>query len=206
MTEWGTRTLDTVSAALPLIEAELGLPYPLRGQLILVESVPATIAGFGESSTTGAEIPVSFDQPPFTALHQVAHAWLPASLVESRWISEGLASQVAAAVGAELDVEPPFDPVAEAEAHADAAFPLDAWSSTPDPEADAYGYAASWAFLDEIEAAAGAEAIPSVLARVAASIGSYEPAEVAPEPVTDGGSDRRDPARRAARSSTISRT
>ena len=96
--EWGTRTLDTVSAALPLIEAELGLPYPLRGQLILVESVPATIAGFGESSTTGAEIPVSFDQPPFTALHQVAHVWLPPSLVESRWISEGLASQVAAAV------------------------------------------------------------------------------------------------------------
>ena len=187
--EWGTRTLDAVSAALPLIEAELGLPYPLRGQLILVESVPASIAGFGESSTTGAEIPVSFDQPPFTALHQVAHAWLPASLVEPRWISEGLASQVAATVGAELDLEPPFDPAAEAEAHADASFPLDAWSSTPDPEADAYGYAASWAFLDEIEAAAGAEAIPSVLARVAASVGSYEPAEVAPEPVTDGGSD-----------------
>jgi hypothetical protein len=27
------------------LEAELGLPYPLRGQLILVESVPTTIAG-----------------------------------------------------------------------------------------------------------------------------------------------------------------
>jgi hypothetical protein len=187
--EWGRRTLDAVSAALPLIEAELGLPYPLRGQLILVESVPATTAGFGESSTTGAEIPVSFDQPPFTALHQVAHAWLPPSLVESRWISEGLASQVAAAVGSELDIEPPFDATAEGEAHADAAFPLDAWSSAPDPEADAYGYAASWAFLDEITEAAGAEAIPSVLARVASSIGSYEPAEVAPEPVTDGASD-----------------
>ena len=187
--EWGTSTLETVSAALPLIEAQLGLPYPLRGQLILVESVPATIAGFGESSTTGAEIPVSFDQPPFTALHQVTHVWLPPSLVESRWISEGLASQVAAAVGTEIDVEPPFDPVAEAEAHADAAFPLDAWPSSPDPEADAYGYAASWAFLDEIEEAAGAEAIPGVLARVAASVGSYEPAEVAPEPATNGGSD-----------------
>jgi hypothetical protein len=184
--EWATRTLETVADALPLIEEELGLPYPLRGQLIVVESVPTTIAGFGESSTTGTEIPVSFDQPPFTALHQVTHVWLPPALVEARWIAEGLASQVAASVGKALSIEPPFDPVAERRAHADAAFPLDAWSATPDPEADAYGYAASWAFLDEIEAAAGEEAIGSVLARVAASVGSYEPAEVAPEPLPDG--------------------
>ncbi len=186
---WGTRTLETVSAALPLIEAELGLPYPLRGQLILLETVPATSAGFGESSTTGTEIPVSFDQPPFTALHQVTHVWLPPTLVGARWIGEGLASQVAAAVGDELGIDAPFDPVAEAEAHADAAFPLDAWSPTPDPEADPYGYAASWAFLDEIEAAAGADAIPAVLARVAGSVGSYEPAEVAPDPAPDGAAD-----------------
>jgi hypothetical protein len=186
---WGTQTLDTVSAALPLIEAELGLPYPMRGQLVLVESVPATITGFGESSATGAEIPISFDQPPFTALHQVTHVWLPPTLVEDRWIAEGLASQVAASVAGELDLEAPFDPVAEAEEHAEAAFPLAAWSSTPDPTADSYGYAASWAFLDEVEEAAGAEAIPAVLARIAASVGSYESGEVAPEPTSDGVAD-----------------
>ena len=185
---WGTRTLETVSAALPIIEAELGLPYPLRGQLILVETVPATIAGFGESSTTGTEIPVSFDQPPFTALHQVTHVWLPPRSSSPAGSGRGSPARWRT-VGAELDIDPPFDPVAEAEAHADAAFPLDAWSSTPDPEADAYGYAASWAILDEIEAAAGADAIPAVLARVAGSVGSYEPAEVAPEPVTDGATD-----------------
>ncbi len=190
---WGTRTLETVSAALPLIESELGLPYPLRGQLILVESVPATLAGFGESATTGTEIPVSFDQPPFTALHQVTHAWLPPTLVEARWIGEGLASQVAATVGAELGVDQPFDPVEEAETHADAAFPLDAWSATPDPEADAYGFAASWAFIDELSEVAGPEAIPAALARAAASVGSYESDDVAPEPVPDGSGDPAEP-------------
>ena len=190
---WGTRTLETVSAALPLIEEELGLPYPLRGQLILVESVPSTVAGFGESPATGMEIPVSFDQPPFTALHQVAHVWLPSTLVEERWISEGLASKVAASVAAELDLEAPFEPAAEAEAHGDAAFPLDEWPATPDPETDAYGYAASWAFLDEIEAAAGEEAIPAVLSRVAASVGSYEPGDVASQPVSDGAGDPASP-------------
>jgi hypothetical protein len=187
--QWGRRTLETVSAALPRIEERLGLPYPLRGQLILVESVPTTLAGFGESAATGTEIPVSFDQPPFTALHQVAHVWLPPTLVDARWIEEGLASQVAAAVGGELDVEPPFDPRAEARARAEASFPLDAWSATPDPEADAYGYAASWDVLDRIEAAVGEEAIPAVLARVAASVGAYERGELAPEPVPDGGSE-----------------
>jgi hypothetical protein len=96
---------------------------------------------------------------------------------------------VAASVAAELDLEAPFDPVDEAEEHGDAAFPLDAWSASPDPGGDAYGYAASWAFLDEIEEAAGEEAIPAVLARVAASIGSYEPGEVAPEPTPDGVAD-----------------
>jgi hypothetical protein len=187
--EWGGRTLETVSNALPLIEAELGLPYPLRGQLILVEAVPTTLAGFGESSTTGTEIPISFDQPPFTALHQVAHVWLPPALVEARWISEGLASQVAASVGAELEIDPPFDPVAEAEAHRDAAFPLDAWPAAADPETDAFGYAASWALIDEIEAVAGEDAIAAVLARAVASDGPYEPGDVAPEPVPDGSAD-----------------
>jgi hypothetical protein len=190
---WGTRTLETVSAALPLIEEELGLPYPLLGQLILVESVPATVAGFGESPATGTEIPVSFDQPPFTALHQVAHVWLPSTLVEDRWISEGLASKVAASVAAELDLEAPFEPAAEAEAHRDAAYPLDAWPATTDPEIEAYGYAASWAFIDEIESAAGEEAIPAVLSRVAASVGSYEPGEAASPPVSNGAGEPASP-------------
>ena len=183
--EWGTRTLDVVTQALPLIERELGLPYPLLGQLILVEAVPATSAGFGESPTTGTEIPVSFDQPPFTALHQVTHVWLPPTLVEARWITEGLASRVAATVGEQLDIEAPFDPGAEAEANGDAAFALDSWPTSPDPQMDAYGYAASWALLDEIEELVGADAIPAVLARHASGFGPYEAREVGPDEAPD---------------------
>ena len=187
--EWGTRTLDVVTRALPLIEEELGLPYPLLGQLILVEAVPATSAGFGESPATGTEIPVSFDQPPFTALHQVTHVWLPATFVEARWITEGLASRVAATVGEQLDIELPFDPVAEAEATADAAFPLDAWPTSPDPEMDAYGYAASWAVIDEIAGVVGPEAITAVLGRHASGVGPYEALEVAPDEVPDAAAE-----------------
>lgn len=179
---WGERTLALVQAALPLLEREVGLPYPRIGQLILTESVAADASGFGEGEAGGAEIMVAFDQPPFTALHQVAHAWLSRTLIEDRWIREGMASEIAARVALELEVEPPYDPVVERDARAERTFPLDSWESSASAEEEAFGYAASWALIDEIEAVVGADGLRTVLARVAASVGPYESGEVDPEP------------------------
>jgi hypothetical protein len=173
-TAWGERTLDVVERALPLIEEEIGLPYPRVGTLVLVEAVPAVASAFAESTGSGDEILVAFDQPPFTALHQLAHVWLDAELVEARWIREGMASDVAARVAAELDLDLPYDPAAEATTRAGAAFALDAWSSSPDAAADAYGHAASWSLIGELRAMVGDEALQTTLARVASSIGPYE--------------------------------
>jgi hypothetical protein len=182
---WGERTLGIVSDALPLIEADLGLPYPVRGELVVTEAVAADASGFGEPAPGGTEIAISFEQPPFTVVHQLTHLWLPPTLVEARWIGEGLASDVAGRVGSELDIEAPYDPAAEAEASAGAAFPLDAWPASPSPEQQAYGYAAAWAFVEELDAAVGMDAIRTVLGRVASSVGPYESTEVDPPP-TDG--------------------
>ena len=181
---WGTRTLATVEEALPLIEEEIGLPYPLRSRLTLTEVVALDSTGFAEGTTSGAEIMVSFDQPDFTALHQVVHVWVPPTLVDARWIREGLASRVAERVAAAMAVEPPYDPAAEAERHDDASFPLDTWAPTSELETEAYGYAASWAFMAELEEIVGADVLRSVLARVAASVGLYDPGAVdlSPEP------------------------
>ncbi|HJP71737.1 MAG TPA: hypothetical protein VJ975_08465 [Candidatus Limnocylindria bacterium] len=184
---WGQRTLDLVSAALPLLEEEIGLPYPRIGQIILTESVATDSTGFGEGTGGGNEIQVAYDQPPFTALHQVAHVWLAPSLIESAWIREGLASHVAAHVGEQLDVEPPYDPAAETQARAAAAVKLDTWSSSDGPEAEAYGFAASWDVINQLEAAAGEDSLRAVLTRVASSVGPYELGELEPEPPTEGG-------------------
>jgi hypothetical protein len=183
---WGARTLATVEEALPLVEAEIGLPYPLRSRLTLTEVVALDSTGFAEGTTSGAEIMVSFDQPDFTALHQVVHVWVPPTLVDARWIREGLASRVAERVAAAMAVEPPYDPAGEAERHADASFPLDTWAPTSELETEAYGYTASWAFIAELEEVVGADALRSVLARVAASVGPYDPgaADRSPEPGT----------------------
>jgi len=183
--DWGEEVNRVVSEGLPGVETEIGLPYPHVGQLVLVESVPTTTTGFGETEGTGTEIPVAYDQPSFTALHQVAHLWLTPELVDARWIREGLSSHVAATVGADLGADPPFDPAEVAADKADAAFPLDAWPPTSDADGVAYGYAASWAAIDEIERLAGADAMREVLARVAASIGPYDGAEITPAPGAD---------------------
>jgi hypothetical protein len=182
---WGESTLALISEALPLLEAEIGLPYPRIGQLVLVETVSADASGFGEQAPGGTELAVAFDQPPFTALHQVSHVWLSPELVEARWLREGLASAVAAAVAADLEVDLPYDPVEQAEEHAEAGFRLDAWSADAGPDGEAYGYAASWAFLAQLEEAVGTDAVRTVLARVARGIGPYESTDVQPDPATD---------------------
>ena len=183
---WGERTLALLSEALPLLEQELGLPYPSSGQLVVTETVAGDQSGFGEQAGTGAEIAIAFDQPPFTAIHQAAHVWLSPELVQARWLREGLASDVAARVAEQLEVAVPFDPAERATEQVEAAFPLDSWSADAGPDGEAYGYAASWAFVDALEETLGTEAIRTVLARVAASLGPYQPSEVKPEPLPDG--------------------
>jgi len=190
---WGERISALVTEALPLLEREVGLPYPRIGQLILTESVAADSTGFGEPPAAGEEILIAFDQPDFTVLHQLAHVWLSESLVESRWIREGLASNVAARVAQQLEIPAPYDPVAEAEARGAAAFPLDTWSPSGGVDSEAYGYAASWAITNQLEAAAGADALRGALARVAASVGAYESAELDPEPATEATPEPADP-------------
>jgi hypothetical protein len=177
---WGQQTLDLVERALPLLEEEIGLPYPQVGALVLSESVATDASGFAEAPAAGNEILVAFDQPPFTALHQVAHVWLSADLIESRWIREGLASDVAARVAATLEVAPPYDPAAEATARQAAAFPLDAWTASADPAAESFGHAASWAFISELRATVGDQALRTVLGRVAASVDPYAAADIEP--------------------------
>ena len=183
---WGDRTRDLVAAVLPALEEELGLPYPLIGQLVVTETVPIDSSGFGEGLAGGTEILIAYDQPPFTAVHQVSHVWLSASFADARWIREGFASAVAARVAATLELDVPYDPAEAAADRAADAFALDAWTADAGPAGEAYGYAASWAIIEELEDRVGFEALRRVLRRVAASLGPYQAASIEPEPTVEG--------------------
>lgn len=183
---WGERTAALLVEALPLIEEAVGLPYPRIGQLVVTETVATDGSLFGEQPTTGTEIAIAFDQPAFTAVHQVAHVWISPALVESRWLREGLASAIAADMSQALELEVPYVPADRSVELAKAAFPLDSWGTDAGIEGEAYGHAASWAFVEELERAVGMDVIRTVLARVAGGIGPYQSADVEPGPLPDG--------------------
>jgi hypothetical protein len=186
---WGERTRDIIVRALPLLEERIGVPYPHVGPLVITESVGIAGGGLAEEELAAGEILVAFDQPAFTALHQLAHVWLGEEFVAERWIAEGLASYLAAAVAAELGLDPPYDPAARAaelaaaappEGQAPAAFALAAWPDRPTSQQARYGYAASWAFMNEVAASAGTDAMPTVLQRTAAGLDPTTPSDELP--------------------------
>lgn len=176
--EWGRRTLELLVAALPVLEEAIGLPYPRVGPLVVRESV-ADPRSVGESPTSGAEILSAFDEPAFTLLHQAAHLWIDERLAADMWIREGLASHLAAMAAPVLDVALPYDPARRAAELQDAAIPLVAWTAG----ADAYGYAAAWAFVDRIGASIGEGRLRLALARIAAGLSAYSPADPDPAAV-----------------------
>ncbi|MGZ8512466.1 MAG: hypothetical protein ACXWWL_03415 [Candidatus Limnocylindria bacterium] len=179
---WGDRTLALAQRALPILGEEIGLPYPRLGELVLTEDIALNASGIGErADAAGAEILIAFDEPPFTTLHQLAHIWLSEELVGSRWIREGLASEVAERVAARVEVPLPYDPAAVATEQAASAFPLDSWSADAE-EAEAYGYAASWSVMVDLRNRIGVDAIRTVLTRVATSVGPYHSSDIAPLP------------------------
>ena len=182
---WGDRTLALLIDALPRLEEAIGLPYPRLGPLLVSEAAAGEAPG-AEVPPAAAEIQVAFDGSPFTLLHQAAHVWVSDQLAGDRWIREGLASHYAALVAAELEVQPPYDPSQRAVELAADARPLVDWpSGTAGGGAEAYGYAASWALVDQIATSVGAAHLREALVRVVAGVSAYDPIE--PDGVaTDG--------------------
>jgi hypothetical protein len=183
---WGRRTRKLLADALPRLETEIGLQLPSAGPLVVVESLPASGGELSELPVEGADIAVGFDEPAFTVLHQLAHTWLSPALAEDRWVREGFASRVAAAVAGKLHVALPFAPAAKARVTKRAAFPLVSWG-VGDASAvqDRYAYAASWTVADELTTKVGADAMRLAWQRTAAGLDGYQPVEATP-PLTPG--------------------
>ena len=180
---WGRATLDLAVAALPALERAVGLDLAATNPLVLVESLPAAGGELSEPTPAGTDVAVGFDEPPFTIVHQLAHAWFTPDRAVDQWIREGFASQAAATVAGRLDVRPPFDPAAEATARQAAAFPLVSWGAgQASPAQDRFAYAASWATAAEIADAVGADALRRAWQRFAAGLDGYGPLDVSLRP------------------------
>lgn len=176
--EWGARTLDLVAKVLPRLETATGVPYPRAGPVVVSESAAVAPAGIGEpAGATDDGIGVVFDEPAFTTLHQLAHVWIASELAADRWIREGLASYYAERMVGELKVKLPYDPAAQRTRLKADAFALSGWKVEETPPRERFGYAASWALVDQIATSAGADAVSRVLQRTAAGVDAYQPVD-----------------------------
>ncbi len=176
--EWGARTLDLVAKAIPRLETAIGVAYPRAGPVVVSESAAMAPAGIGEpAGTTDEGIGVIFDEPAFTTLHQLAHVWITPELAADRWIREGLASHYAERIAGELKVKLPYDPAAQRTRLKADAFALSGWKVGETPPRERFGYAASWALLDQIAKAVGPGTVSKILQRTAAGVDAYQPAD-----------------------------
>jgi hypothetical protein len=184
---WGRRTQDLFAEAMPRLEREIGLELSSAERLMVVESLPASGGELSEPAAEGADIAIGFDEPAFTVLHQLAHAWLSPTLAVDRWMREGFASRAAAAISQKLRVHLPFEPAREAKTLDDAAFPLVSWGVGDASAAqDRYAYAASWAAAEELARAVGDNALRLAWQRTAAGLDGYQPIEEGTPPVSGG--------------------
>jgi hypothetical protein len=181
-TEWRDRVAGLVQRALPILEREIGVPWPVGGPLAVEETLvrgPSGYAGIFDPAERRVEI--SYAAPDAVVLHELAHAWFNGSLVADRWAAEAFASYYADLAATELGVEPAVPPPAslpepqEPPADGDARIPLNAWgpSEGETPETEAYAYAASVELARAVAERAGEDGLRRVWALAARGIGAY---------------------------------
>ena len=184
-TAWSERVLGLLERALPLLEDEIGVPWPIEGQLILEESLTRGTDGYaGLFDPAAPRIEVSYAASDVMILHELAHAWFNGNLVADRWAAEAFASYYADIVAVRLGLAAtPLEPVDPAAA---VAIPLTAWGEAEPPETEAYAYAASLELARAIAERMGAESLRRTWSLVGAGIAAYPP-DPAVDPLTDPG-------------------
>ncbi len=173
---WRDRVASLVERALPILEREIGVAWPVEGPLAVHEALVRTTGGYaGLYAPQDRRIEIAYTASDGVILHELAHAWFNGRLVADRWAAEGFASYYAERAAAELDIDadapaPPPDPDADA-------IPLNEWgpSGSETAAAETYAYAASLDLAEAIAERAGPEALRSVWGMAEAGIGAYQP-------------------------------
>ena len=182
---WRDRVTNLVTKALPILQREIGLAWPVDGQLQVNEVLVRGSAGYaGVFDPAERRVDISYSASDEVVIHELAHAWFNGRLVADRWAAEAFASYygelVTRALG--LEIRPP-----DAVKPGPAAIPLNAWSADGGAGAtsasDTYAYAASFELAREIAARAGAEQLRAVWDLASRGVGAYRPEPGTEEPV-----------------------
>lgn len=184
---WRDRVGALVERALPVLEREIGVPWPVEGPLAVNEALVRSTGGYaGLFAPADRRIEIAYAASDGLVLHELAHAWFNGGLVGERWAAEGFAAYYAELAAKELGVDPSAPP---APAALDpAAIPLNAWSptGTDQPDSERWAYAASHELARQIAVRAGPDSLRAIWTKAERGIAAYQPdssgAEPAPGP------------------------
>ena len=173
---WRDRVGDLLTRGLPALAAEIGVPWPVKGELTVQEALVRNTGGYAGlyDPTTGIVL-ISYTASSSVVLHEAAHAWFNGRLVADRWAAEAFASYYSARAATALKLKVTNPALTDAvKVHA---FPLNEWGAigVVPADAEAYGYAASFAFASAVAERAGSAAMAAVWAKAASGGGAYQP-------------------------------
>lgn len=185
---WRRRVAQTLTSGIPVLLKKIGLPWPVSGQLTVLEVSNAMLEGYaGFYSASTHEITVSEDLNPLTIVHEASHAWFNASLFTDRWITEGLANEYAYRTLKAIGVSASGPP--DTRTSSPVAFPLDTWgppapikTRTQDTR-EQWAYDASWTVMREVVDEVGERGMARVFAAAEAGTTAY-PGAGTPEAAT----------------------
>jgi hypothetical protein len=172
---WRDRVGDLLLRGLPVLGADIGVPWPIDGDLVVQEALVRSTGGYaGLFDPASREVLISYTASSAVVLHEAAHAWFNGRLVADRWAAEAFASWYASTAAAQLKV-PAASPALTDELRR-SAIPLNAWGpiGSVGDDQEAYAYAASFAFAQAVAERAGKDALRTLWARAAAGAGAYQ--------------------------------
>jgi len=192
---WRLQVRRLLTRGLPILVDEVGLAWPVAGDLSVFEVHTPLLEGYAGVFLPGQDkIEISEDLDDLTIIHEASHSWFNPDLFDGRWINEGLANTYAArtlvSLGLPRQGPSPVSPTNRA------AVRLEDWVNPgriTDAATDAreqYGYDASWTVISTAVTEVGEAGMRQVFAAAQAHQIAYVGA-LTPETVTGGNDWRR---------------
>ncbi len=186
---WGVRMSRLIKTSLPLLAAEIGLPFqPATQALAVEEALPRSLDGYAASYLPAeGRIRIAYTADDTVAVHELAHLWFDDSLFADRWIADGFAIFYGNRVAQAMKLKPRDESITPA--LQTARLPLNAWSgsdpsTTSQPAAgtppaeltDRYGRAAAVTLAGRLYALVGADGLQAVWRAASGREAAYQPA------------------------------
>ncbi len=181
--DWGKHERQLISDGLPELQALIGLPYLVHGQLIVEEAAVARLGDYAGVYNNETEIMrVRYDADEYTTLHESAHTWFNSTLLTGRWIGEAFAEYYAVEAGKRIGADGQiFTLTAQLNA---AKIPLNAWGAIGEETqlTEDYAYAATYRLAQLIADRAAVVGLQRVWRAAHEGEGSYQPAHAGTTP------------------------